>query len=72
MREEDIYEPMIARVRPTVCVTCVWAGVDSAWEQEKLEARKMLENAAESHTSGARFVGTLLRFQRHYFVEQIC
>jgi hypothetical protein len=42
---------------PTICVTCVWAGVDSAWEQEKLEARKMLENAAESHTSGARFVG---------------
>jgi len=35
----------------------VWAGVDSAWEQKKLEARKMLENAAESHTSGARFVG---------------
>jgi hypothetical protein len=35
----------------------VWAGVDSAWEQEKLEARKMLENAADSHTSGARFVG---------------
>jgi len=36
----------------------VWAGVDSAWEQEKLEARKMLENAAReaSHTSGARFV----------------
>jgi len=31
-------------------------GVDSAWEQRKLEARKMLENAAESHTSGARFV----------------
>jgi hypothetical protein len=35
----------------------VWAGVDSVWEQKKLEARKMLENAAESHTSGARFVG---------------
>jgi hypothetical protein len=35
----------------------VWAGVDSAWEQEKLEARKMLENAAESHMSGAHFVG---------------
>jgi hypothetical protein len=34
----------------------VWAGVDSVWEQEKLKARKMLENAAESHTSGARFV----------------
>jgi len=44
---------------PTVCVTCVWAGVDSVWEQEKLEARKMLENAAESHTSGARFVGRI-------------
>jgi len=42
--------------------TCVWAGVDSAWEQEKLEARKMLENAAESHTSGARFVGLPFAF----------
>jgi len=31
----------------------VWASVDSVWEQEKLEARKMFENAAESHTSGA-------------------
>jgi hypothetical protein len=31
--------------------------VDSAWKQEKLEARKMLGNAAESHTSGARRVG---------------
>ena len=30
-----------------------WAGVDSAWEHEKLEARKMPENAAESHMSGA-------------------
>ncbi len=48
------------RSRPTVCVTCVWAGVDSAWEQRKLEARKMLENAAESHTSGARFVGRVV------------
>ena len=46
------------------CVTCVWAGVDSAWEQEKLEARKLLENAAESHTSGARFVSLLLLFTR--------
>ena len=31
--------------------------MDSVWEQEKLEARKMPENAAESHLSGARFVG---------------
>jgi hypothetical protein len=46
--------------RLTVCVTCVWAGVDSAWEQEKLEARKMLVNRADSHTSGARFVRRLL------------
>ena len=44
----------------TVCVTCVWAGVDNAWEQENAEARKMLENAAESHTSGARFVRRVL------------
>ena len=34
----------------------MWAGVDSVWEQEKLEARKMLLNRAESHLSGARFV----------------
>jgi hypothetical protein len=34
--------------------------VDSVWEQKKLEARKMLENAAESHLSGARFVSPLL------------
>ena len=53
---------MNSRGVPTVCVTCVWAGVDSAWEQEKLEARKMLENAAESHTSGARFVGLPLAY----------
>jgi hypothetical protein len=49
----------------TVCVTCVWAGVDNAWEQKKVEARKILENAAESHTSGARFVSPptlLLRY----------
>ena len=32
-------------------------GVDSAWVQYKLEARKMLENAAESPASSARFVG---------------
>jgi len=48
---------LIMTSQPTVCVTCVWAGVDSAWEQYKPEARKMLVNRAESHTSGARFVG---------------
>ena len=36
--------------------TCVQAGVDSAWEQEKLEAKKMLLNRAESPTVDARFV----------------
>jgi hypothetical protein len=41
----------------------VWAGVDKAWEQEKPEARKMPENAAESHTSGARFVGRVLLYK---------
>jgi hypothetical protein len=30
--------------------------VDNVWEQEKPEARKMLENAAESPASSARFV----------------
>ncbi len=42
---------------PTACVTGAGAGGDSVWEQEKLEARKMLENAAESPASSARFVG---------------
>jgi len=39
--------------------------VDSAWEQEKLEARKMLGNGAESPASSARFVGR--RFRRDDF-----
>ena len=52
-------EPNSAERQLTAGVTCVWAGVDSAWEQEKPEARKMPENAAESHTSGARFVSPL-------------
>jgi hypothetical protein len=46
----------LCEVRPTVGVTGGWVGVDSAWEQEKLEARKLLENAAESQSSGARCV----------------
>jgi hypothetical protein len=49
----------------------VWAGVDSAWEQENAEARKMPENAAESHTSGARFVGTLLTLRLACFFKTI-
>jgi len=38
---------------PTVCIPCVWAGVDSAWEQEKPEARKIPVNRAASHMSGS-------------------
>jgi hypothetical protein len=45
-----------ARTALTVCVSRWWAGWDNAWEQEKPKARKMLENAAESHQSAARFV----------------
>jgi hypothetical protein len=40
----------------TAGVTGAGVGVDSAWEQEKLEARKMLGNAAESPATSARFV----------------
>jgi len=47
---------------PNACVSRGWAGVDFAWEQEKPEARKMLVNRADSHTSGARCVGRLLGF----------
>ena len=35
-------------------------GADKIREQEKLEARKMLENAAESHTSGAPMMSKAL------------
>jgi hypothetical protein len=52
-----LFTTLLQDKRLTVCVSRWWAGVDNAWEQEKLDARKMLENAAESHTSGARFVG---------------
>jgi hypothetical protein len=42
---------------PAAVVLTQAAGVDSAWEQEKLEAWKMLKNAAESPASSARCVG---------------
>jgi len=38
----------------------------NVWEQEKLEARNMLENGDESHLSSARYVGPL--FQVHIFI----
>ena len=34
-------------------IALVAVGVDNAWEQKKPEARKMLVNRADSHTSGA-------------------
>jgi hypothetical protein len=38
--------------------------VDSVWEQNYVEALKMLENGAESPASGARFVSTTTVFYR--------
>jgi hypothetical protein len=58
----NLLENNLERNCPTVCVTGAGAGVDSAREQEKLEARKMLENAAESPASSARFVGQFFDF----------
>jgi len=60
LRLDSDITPLREALSSTVCVTCVWAGVDNAWEQEKLEARKMLLNRADSHTSGARFVSRRL------------
>ena len=53
------------RAAQRLTLTGVWAGVDSAWEQEKPEARKMLLNRAReaSHTSGARGVSPLFCFK---------
>jgi hypothetical protein len=51
--------------RLTVCVTRVWVGVDNAWEPKKLEARKMLKNAAESPASSA-----LMKMAEHHFSQE--
>jgi hypothetical protein len=47
------------------------AGVDFAWEQEKLEARKVLENRAESHSRMQAVLGGvyLLWFLHYHFNE---
>jgi len=42
-----------------VCVTGGGAGEDNVWEQEELEAWKMLKNGDESPPSSARFVSPL-------------
>jgi len=58
------------RSRPTVCVSGLWAGRDSLWEAKKLEARKILENRAESHKSAARFVGRIFKIGFIYSLLQ--
>jgi len=42
--------------------------VDSAWEQRKPEARKMLLNRADSPASGARCVGRILHLDKYLIV----
>jgi len=45
-------------------------GVESVWEQENAEARKMLEKAADSRWSGARFVRCVRVAQDFIFQRQ--
>jgi hypothetical protein len=52
-----VFYTLFSKGRLTVGVSGWWAGWDSAWEQEKLEARKMPKNGTESHQSAARIVG---------------
>jgi hypothetical protein len=47
--------------RSTVCVISAGVGADSAWEQKKLEARKMLVNRAESQRPAHALLGSLLQ-----------
>jgi hypothetical protein len=54
---------IIAKDGLTVGVTGAGAGVDSAWEQEKPEVRKMLVNRAESPASSARCVGFFVAYR---------
>jgi len=58
--------------RLTACVTGAGADVDSAWEQKKPEARKMLENAAESPASSARCVRRILLCKTRWLKKRYC
>ena len=42
---------------PTVCVGGQWARVDSAWEQRKLEAKKMLAVGAQNRQRRVHYPG---------------
>jgi hypothetical protein len=45
--------------------------VDSAWEQEKLEARKILENGDETHSSVHALLGAPLFFNAKHLKTRI-
>jgi len=58
----------ILRIRPTVCVSGGWAGEEKAWEEDKLEARKMLLNSYSAHPSAARLVGRTAYYRDYVFI----
>jgi hypothetical protein len=43
-------------------------GVDNAWEEDKLKARKMLENSYSPHLSSARYVGRTACYRDCVFI----
>ncbi|HNC91757.1 MAG TPA: hypothetical protein PL000_22745, partial [Anaerolineales bacterium] len=43
-------------------------GVETVWEEDKLEARKMLENSYSPHPSSARFVGRTAYYRDCVFI----
>ncbi len=75
LRVPDLFQKFsLARNCPTVCVTCAGAGTAKPSSQKMIRRRKLLEIAAESPASGARFVGknwgkenTLPKNQNHAF-----
>jgi len=52
---------MISQWGLTACAACVWAGVDNAWVQEKLKARKMqyTPSVARYTNLASRTIGAL-------------
>ena len=64
LERDEAAERLATRPARSLRDTGAGAGVDNAWEQEKLEARKLLENAAESPESSARCVGRIYCYKR--------
>ena len=59
----NFFHPYVTRLEgPNGLRYWRWGGLGRGREQKKLEARKMLENAAESPASSARFVGWRFSF----------